>query len=621
MRLLTFLSLAILFLAGTAQEQTSNDTAAIIEVRAAFNIISQKPDSALAIAEKALLQSQRSGNKRLAANAYKTGGWAWLHKGIYNKVFPDLLHAAQIFKELRDTLEEMYMYVNLGIAYSNHSEFTASAKYLFMADSLTRVINDTRVKAEVNRQMGILYREQGQYKKALPYFRESMEMARSAKDTLLFFDAASSLCIVYIAMSTPDSSLKLLQECASLMGAMQGRNYQKAMLQERYGDVYFALSDFDKAMKSYDSAYKIFDGDNNKADMAYEAMNMGKTLARTKKYHEAESYLSLGYRLSDSLNITSYAHDAADQLSNLYKTTGEWRKAYYWLDKMRTLQDSLHLAEQAEKTSQWQAQYETEKKDEEIALLKKDQELSHALMQKQKAFQEGGFVALALLLLIGLLAVNRYRIVQKSRRMIELEKMRNHIARDLHDDIGSTLSSINIISKVALEKPEERQKVSEHLKKIHESSGFMLENMSDIVWMINPVNDTLEKVFFKMNEFAADIFEPLNIQYEFNQAGNFHNVRLGLQARRDLYLVFKEVANNAAKYSGCTKVTVAISENDRQIEMQVKDNGMGFDRDSVKNGNGLRNMEERARHINGALTISGGPGEGTVVTLKLKPHD
>lgn len=308
-------------------------------------------------------------------------------------------------------------------------------------------------------------------------------------------------------------------------------------------------------------------------------------------------------------------------MAGLFENTGNWQKAYHWLEKKNSLQDSLQLSAQNDKIVQLQAKYETEKKDREIELLKDDQELNRATLQRHKVFQAGAIIAVAMLLVIGLLVINRNRAVDKARRLIELEKMRNHIARDLHDDMGSALSSIHIMSKVALENGGERQQVNEQLKKIHENSGSVLENMSDIVWTINPVNDTLERVLFKMNEFAADIFEPLNIAYTFNQTVNFQHVKLGLQTRKDLYLVFKEAVNNAAKYSRCTRVSIDVSENDRQIEMQINDDGIGFDRHAVKSGNGLKNMEERASQINAALTISSGHGKGTSIILKLRSHD
>jgi two-component system sensor histidine kinase UhpB len=620
-RLFVFIPLTLLSLAGRLNAQKSHDSVAIHEVNAAFQLVSQNPDSALAIAEKALQQSQRSGSETLEAFAYKTRGWSWLHKGSYDKAFSDLLRSLQLFKQLRDTLEEMYMDVNLGIAYSNHSQFVTSASYLLMADSLTKILNDSLIKAEVKRQMGILYREQGQYKKATAYFKESIGMFRAIGDTMQSFDAITSLCLVYMAMSLPDSSLQLLDENFPVLSQLRGHNYQKAMLQERYGDAYLATSAYERAMTSYGNALKIFAADNNRADMAYEAMNLGKTYGRLKKYHEAENYLLVSYRLSDSLKISNYALDASAQLAQLYETTGKWQKAYHWLEKKDSLIDSLKLSDQNDKIVQLQTQYETEKKDREIPLLKADQEINRATLQRQKVFQASAIVVVVMLLLIGFLILNRNRAVDKARRLIELEKMRNNIARDLHDDMGSALSSIHIISKMALENGGERQQVNEQLKKIHENSGSVLENMSDIVWTINPANDTLEKVLFKINEFAADIFEPLNIEYSFNQTVNFQNVKLGLQTRKDLYLVFKEAVNNAAKYSRCKTVKINVSENDRQVEMQIIDDGIGFDRNAIKSGNGLKNMEERAGQINAALIISSRPGAGTAVILKLRSHD
>lgn len=622
MRLFIFpVLIFLLYLVNKSQGQGINDSAAITEIQAVFKLINQKPDSVLAIAEKALLQSQHSGNKRLAALAYKTRGWAWMRKGFFEKTFPDLLLSAQLFKQLNDTQEEMRLFINLGLAYSNHSEFAISARYLLMADSLAQEFNDQKAIADIKRQMGILYRVQDQYGKAIPYFRESIEMYSSLHDTLSFLASAFSLCRVYMLMAKPDSSLTILGECNPLVNALHEANYERSMMQERYGDAYYALAKYDKALESYGKAYRIFADNNNKSDMAYEAMNLGRTFVHLKKYRDAENYLLLSYRISDSVKMTHYIRDVSGQLADLFKETGDWRKAYHWAEIFDSSQDNLQMVTQNEKIAQLQAQYEADKKEKEITLLKKDQELNHAIVQRQKAIQRGTLVLVILLLLIGVLVINRYRTAQRSRRLIELEKMRNNIARDLHDDMGSALSSINIISKVALKNAGEEQKVNEHLKKIHESSGLILENMSDIVWTINPVNDTLEKIVFKMREFAADLFDPMGIEFVFVRKGNLQDVKMGLQIRKDLYLIFKEAVNNTAKYSGCTKVNIAISRNDRQIEMQVKDNGVGFSWSNIREGNGLKNMEERAKQINGHLTISSEPGNGTTVTLFVKSHD
>jgi signal transduction histidine kinase len=201
------------------------------------------------------------------------------------------------------------------------------------------------------------------------------------------------------------------------------------------------------------------------------------------------------------------------------------------------------------------------------------------------------------------------------------DRIRSKIARDLHDDMGSTLSSINIISKMALENANGIEQVNSHLKKIQENSGNMMESMSDIVWAITPSNDTLEKVIYRMKEFAADILEPLNIRYDFVENGDFRNIKLDLNKRKDFYLLFKEAINNAAKYSHCNQISIGLSGSESMIEMKIHDNGDGFDVLKARNGNGLANMNDRARQMLGHLDIESVPGRGTTVCLKIKSHD
>ncbi len=211
--------------------------------------------------------------------------------------------------------------------------------------------------------------------------------------------------------------------------------------------------------------------------------------------------------------------------------------------------------------------------------------------------------------------------MQKAKRLIEIEKMRNEIARDLHDDIGSALSNINIISKVMQDRTVSDNTVTAGLQKIKDNSASVMENISDIVWTINPSNDSLEKVIYRMKEFAADILEPLNIKCVFTQEGDLSDIKPDLKKRKDFYLVFKEAINNAAKYSHCTDVMVRIRKTDAFIELQVHDNGQGFDKRLVRNGNGLHNMQERARQMAGDLVIDSEPGKGTKVELKILSHN
>jgi two-component system, NarL family, sensor histidine kinase UhpB len=130
-------------------------------------------------------------------------------------------------------------------------------------------------------------------------------------------------------------------------------------------------------------------------------------------------------------------------------------------------------------------------------------------------------------------------------------------------------------------------------------------------------NDSLEKLIFRMKDFAAEILEPLGIQYAFHQKSNFPGFNLNPIFRKNIYLIFKEAVNNSAKYSKATEVTVSFEVRNNFLFIEIEDNGKGFELQKEMNkSNGLQNMESRAIQIHGKLVINTAPGKGTVIKLE-----
>jgi signal transduction histidine kinase len=206
-------------------------------------------------------------------------------------------------------------------------------------------------------------------------------------------------------------------------------------------------------------------------------------------------------------------------------------------------------------------------------------------------------------------------IVIRTKRIKQLQKMRNSIADDLHDDIGSALSSINIMSELAKQKSPEALPL---LASIGESTTAMQENMSDIVWAVNPKNDRLENVVQRMNLFASEILEAKNIALDFADTTLLPALKLTMEQRKNFYLFFKEAINNAAKYSDAKKVEVCIAQRDHNVEMNISDDGKGFDTSKIFNGNGISSLKKRAAELNGNFKITSGINKGTDVQLKFK---
>jgi signal transduction histidine kinase/ligand-binding sensor domain-containing protein len=216
-----------------------------------------------------------------------------------------------------------------------------------------------------------------------------------------------------------------------------------------------------------------------------------------------------------------------------------------------------------------------------------------------------------------------YRRLEKQRTELEkkqaVEKERNRISRDMHDDLGSGLTMIAILSEVVKKQLADPEKAKESLEKIAVSSRYLVDNLQDIIWVLNPQNDNLESLSSYIREYGLKYFEPMDVQIEFNFPEQFSNRHLGEEQRRNMFLTVKESFNNIAKYAWCNKVTVTIQESASEIRLCVEDDGNGFDVNKVRLfANGLKNMQNRIEQVGGSYSIISNPGSGTVTVIKLR---
>jgi ligand-binding sensor domain-containing protein/signal transduction histidine kinase len=222
------------------------------------------------------------------------------------------------------------------------------------------------------------------------------------------------------------------------------------------------------------------------------------------------------------------------------------------------------------------------------------------------------FIASVLIALaFGLYGIHRYRIA----RYLEVERIRTRIATDLHDDIGSSLSQVSVLSEVAAQRARASLDPGEPLALIADLSRGLLDSVSDIVWAINPGRDRLSDLTLRMRRFAGDTASAANIEMDFTAPEEHSDLRLSPDVRREVYLIFKESINNLMRHSGCTSAQITVKNFDRSLELIISDNGKGFDQDRAVDGNGLASMRQRAARLGGALEILSGPDGGTLVRL------
>ena len=208
----------------------------------------------------------------------------------------------------------------------------------------------------------------------------------------------------------------------------------------------------------------------------------------------------------------------------------------------------------------------------------------------------------------------KYRLSQAAK----LQSIRDRIAGDLHDEVGSNLSNIYIFSNVAQQKAAANGETSPLLQKITDYTQQSMEAMNDIVWMINTRNDRFENIMVRMRTLAAEFTETSDCSLHLHFDESLNNVKLNMEERKNFYLIYKEAINNTAKYAGCKSLWVEMKLNQNTVTLKIIDNGKGFDMANIAKGNGMFNMKKRAEMLKGALTVISSVGEGTTVNLSFK---
>lgn len=201
-------------------------------------------------------------------------------------------------------------------------------------------------------------------------------------------------------------------------------------------------------------------------------------------------------------------------------------------------------------------------------------------------------------------------------RLETIDEERNRIARELHDDIGSSMSSLNIFAGLALENGEKNpEKTNELLQKIKEYSGNIAENISDLIWAVYTKNDTYGHLIQRMKNFCFEILGAKNIDPVFNYPQSLHYKNAGLEIRKNILLIFKEAVNNIAKYSNAKSTVFTFVLKDNVINLIIEDDGIGFDESVAVQGNGMNSMRARARAMNAQISIQTAPGKGTRISI------
>lgn len=572
------------------------------------------PDSALFYLDQIrLLIEHYPENNDIKLNYYFTAGLFYKNKGEYGKALTYMLKALDYMVADKHKLSRAGQLLNIGNAYVNLGNIQQAADYHLRALKQFETLGNKRGQSFCLHSLGNDFQKLNRLSEAKSYYKQSLALKEELGDIRGMINSWTNLGSVYTELGQFKVAHNYFNKSLKQSRALNLTQNELTALHE-LGSLYLKWDQLAKARATFKQGLPLARQRGDSSLSARFAAKLAHLQQDSLQHQVLQQALINKLETARQAGERDAEADAYQQLAQWHAAEKQYEQAYDLLKKHYQLKDSVVGGQVLVQLKQLEEQYAQEKSTKEIMLLKKDRQLKEAVIEKQLANQRIITLLFVAFIVIGVLLLKYYQTLSRAKRLLAIERVRNSIARDLHDDMGSALSSIHINSQLAM---GDSTRTHSHLQRISDSAARMMESMADIVWSINPENDTLEKMIIRMKEFAAEILEPKNISYSFNVGEELGNTRLTLETRKNLYLIFKESINNAAKYSEGSAVVIAIHLLNNKLHLSVRDNGKGFDSAVVRYGNGLNNMAERAHSLRGQLIRQSTPGQGTEIVAEL----
>ncbi len=572
------------------------------------SIIYQEPFKAIPYFKKGIALSEKLGFTSGLEKCNNATSYAFSLNAKYDSALV-YINKAVLYAVKAGNIKRLSLaYLNRADVFVNLQNYPAALK-----DCDTAIVYATQIKnndglGRIYSIMTGIYRDLKQYDKALATLDKSDYHFGFTKNRQMVAMNYSERAYILLQLNHPDTAIYWYNKAIVIADSLEDIN-NLASYYGAIGEAFAKQKNYKKSEAAFIAGLNYARQSENTGQQAVCYTNLSTLELEQNHFQKSIEYGLKAYELIKPETDLLREQNITYTLATAYLKNGDSRKGLEFLEISTTLKDSLVKQQFSVETATQQASFDVKEKEREITVLNKNRELQQQKLQKQRLLIFGSaFIALLSLAAIWLL-FNRNKLKQ---RMKELE-LRNQIAADLHDEVGSSLSSIHMLSQMAV-KPGNEILQKSILEKMSTNAKETMEKMSDLVWTIKPEPAEGSNLKQRMERFAYEICGAKNIALTL-QLDKLETKDLTMEQRKNMYLIFKEALNNAVKYSGTEKIAVSAANGNNVLTMIVKDEGKGFDTGTVVKGNGLENIQTRAASVGGKLSIDSAPGSGTIVKL------
>jgi signal transduction histidine kinase len=477
--------------------------------------------------------------------------------------------------------------------------------------SIAEALKDSLLLADAYNFLGLFYINLDSSRRSISYFKKGIQYARQPPYPAHYLSLTKphhlygNMAEAYEKLHQYDSSIYLSHislKLATEIGWKRGI----AVAHNNLGKSFLEMGNADSAFYHYQlSRLTTLDSDDFDVELL-DCGGMAKAEDLRQHKENAMDWLHQGFMLirgKPSVN-NLFAGYFLDDAISLYKKYGE----------QQLLADALQM-----KAQLLQQLMKDNNRQVNVILNAGLQNETRLLnLQVKEARQRNEIVNTRLYLLLSLLVIviaafllYRYKSGQK----LQIARLQNKISQDLHDDIGSSLSSLQVYSSVAGQVMDAQpDKAKEMLRRITNESATLMDNIGDIVWSMKTEKEQTINLDSRIKNFISDVLGAANIHYTIHIEEGIDGLVKNMTARKNILLIIKEAVNNTLRHAQAKQVSVSVKKLAGRLLIQVADNGKGFNSELAGIGDGLNNMRKRAEELNGIFELSTNPGKGTTIS-------
>lgn len=568
---------------------------------------------------------------------YKEGEWMNLNglgnyyenKSDYPKALETYDRALEIVKNQKNKDKGFaILYNNIAMIYIKQGKYDTALKLMIEALKAEENQKNNKGIAQAYNNIGIIYYYQQDLKKATEYFEKSIAQEEKIGDEEAVVQSINNLGAIYDYMGENKKALNQYQKALAINTSADDKRETSANLLN-IALTYYKMKNFAESKKYYNQSINLRKkiGDNNALALTY--LNYGDLLRDSKSNNEAESYYKTALQIAEKNDLKTIKQNIYASLAELYASEKKFELSGDFLKKEMAVKDSIFDSEKTKAIAETETKYQTEKKEKDLAVTKNNLLKEEIKTKKKSIFLIISLIILGFGILISFLVYRALKLKNKQQKQefelkeaitkIEnqnkLQEQRLSISRDLHDNIGAQLTFI--ISSIDTLKQTFRiddEKINNRLNSISGFTRDTITELRDTIWAMNHSEigfDEIRSRILNFVEKARQSKENINIIFDRDPALN--DFKFSSVEGMTIYRITQEAINNSLKYSDAENIRISAKNLDNKIEIHITDDGKGFDRNAVKPGNGLRNIEKRAAEINADLEIKSKENEGTSV--------